>query len=101
MKPLPDVVTQPSTEALPTTLCGMLHSSVINDSASYDVWRSSMTALLDMEVEEFEQMLNLTSEKKNPDHDLYEENQALRKENQQLKKTANEHQQTEGLLSSR
>ena len=44
-----------------------------------------MTALLDMEAEEFEQMSNLTSDEKNADHDLYEENQALRKENQQLK----------------
>lgn len=44
-----------------------------------------MTALLDMEAEEFEQMSNLTSDQKNADHDLYEENQALRKENQQLK----------------
>ena len=38
-----------------------------------------------MEVEEFEQMLNLTSDQKNAEHDLYEENQALWKENQQLK----------------
>ena len=44
-----------------------------------------MTALLDMEVDEFEQMSNLASDHKNADHDLYEENQALRKENQQLK----------------
>ena len=80
-----DVVTPPSTEVLPTTPRGMPHSSVNNGSASYDVWRSSMTALLDMEAEEFEQMSNLTSDQKNADHDLYEENQALRKENQQLK----------------
>ena len=80
-----DVVTPPSTEVLPTTQHGMPHSSVNNGSASYDVWRSSMTALLDMEAEEFEQMSNLTSDQKNADHDLYEENQALRKENQQLK----------------
>lgn len=79
-----DVVTPPSTEVL--TPRGMPHSdSVNNGSASYDVWRSSMTALLDMEAEEFEQMSNLTSDQKNADHDLYEENQALRKENQQLK----------------
>lgn len=80
-----DVITLPSTEVLPTTPRGMPHSSVNNGSASYDVWRSSMTALLDMEAEEFEQMSNLTSDQKNADNDLYEENQALRKENQQLK----------------
>ena len=81
-----DVVTPPSTEVLPTAPLGMPHSdSVNNGSASYDVWRSSMTALLDIEAEEFEQMSNLTSDQKNADHDLYEENQALRKENQQLK----------------
>lgn len=82
-----DLITPPSTEVLPTTLRGMPHSnSVNNGSASYDMWRSSMTALLDMEAEEFEQMSNLASDQKNADHDdLYEENQALRKENQQLK----------------
>ena len=80
-----DVVTPPLTGVLPTTPRGMPHSSVNNGSASYDVWRSSMTALLDMEAEEFEQMSNLASDQKNADHDLYEENQALRKENQQLK----------------
>ena len=80
-----DVVAPPSIEVLPTTSRGMLHSSVNNGSASYDVWRSSMTALLDMEAEEFETMSNLTSDQKSADHDLYEENQALRKENQQLK----------------
>ena len=37
-----------------------------------------------MEAEEFEQMSNLTSDQKNADHDLYEENKALRKENQQF-----------------
>ena len=83
--PRSDVVTPPSTEVLPTTPHRMPHSSVNNGSASYDVWRSSMTALLGMEAEEFEQMSNLTSNQKNADHDLYEENQALRKENQQLK----------------
>ena len=56
------VVAPPSTEVLPTTPLGMPHSSLINESASYDVWRSSMTDLLDMEKEEFEQMSNLTSE---------------------------------------
>ena len=80
-----DVATPPSTEVLPTTPPGMPHTSVNNGSASYDVWRSSMTALLDMEAEELEQMSNLTSDQKNADHDLYEENQALRKKNQQLK----------------
>ena len=40
-----DIVTPPSTEVLPTTLRRMPHSSVNNGSASYDVWRSSMTAL--------------------------------------------------------
>ena len=79
--PVFDVVTPPSTEELPMTPCGMPHSSVINESASYDVWRSSMTALLDMEAEVFQHMSNLTSDEKNADHDLYEENQALRKEN--------------------
>ena len=44
-----------------------------------------MTALLDMEAEEFEQMSSLASDQKNADHDLYEENQALRKKKQQLK----------------
>ena len=58
------VVTPPSTEELPMTPRGMPHSSVINESASYDVWRSSLTALLDMEAEEFEQMSNLISDKK-------------------------------------
>ena len=79
------VVTPPSTEVLPTIPHGMPHSSVNNGSASYDVQRSSMTALLDMEAEEFEQMSSLESDQKNADHDLYEENLALRKENQQLK----------------
>ena len=84
--PESDVVAQPSTKVLPTTPRGMPYSdSVNNGSASYDMWRSSMTALLDMETEEFEQMSNLASDQKNADHDLYEENQALRKENQQLK----------------
>ena len=84
--PESDVVAPPSTELLPTTPRRMLYSdSVNNGSASYDMWRSSMTALLDMEAEEFEQMSNLASDQKNADHDLYEENQALRKENQQLK----------------
>ena len=78
--PESDVVAPPCTEVSR----GMPHSSVTNVGASYDVWRSSMTALLDMDAEEFEQMSNVTSNEKN-DHDLYEENQALRKENQQLK----------------
>lgn len=79
--PESDVVTPPCTEVSR----GMLHSSVANVGASYDVWRSSMTALLDMDAEEFEQMSDVTSGEKNVDQDLYEENQALRKENQQLK----------------
>ena len=84
--PESDVVAPPSTKVLPTTPRGMPYSdSVNNGSASYDMWRSSMTALLDMEADEFEQMSNLASDHKNADHDLYEENQALRKENQQLK----------------
>ena len=44
-----------------------------------------MTALLDMEAEQFEQMSNLASDQTNADHDLYKESQALWKENQQLK----------------
>ena len=84
--PESDVVAPPSTEVLPMTPRGMCYSdSVNNGSASYDMWRSSMTALLDMEAEEFEQMSNLASDQKNADHDLYEENQALWKENQHLK----------------
>ena len=84
--PESEVVAPPSTEVLPTTPQGMPYSdSVNNGSASYDMWRSSMTALLDMEEEEFEQISNLASDQKNADHDLYEENQALRKESQQLK----------------
>ena len=84
--PESDVVAPPLTKVLPTTPRGMPYSdSVNNGSASYDMWRSSMTALLDMEADEFEQMSNLASDHKNADHDLYEENQALRKENQQLK----------------
>ena len=72
LMPESDVVTP-----LCTVLRGMPHSSITNVGASYDVWRSSMTALLDMDAEEFEQMSNGTSDKKNVDHDLYEENQAL------------------------
>ena len=75
--PESDVVAPPSTKVLPTTPRGMPYSeSVSNGSASYDMWRSSMTALLDMEAEEFEQMSSLASDLKNADHDLFEENQA-------------------------
>lgn len=39
-----------------------------------------MTALFDMEAEEFEQMSNLASDQKNAGHDLYEENQQLKEQ---------------------
>ena len=85
--PESDVVAPHSTKVFPTIARRMAYSdSVNNGSAGYDMWRSSMTAPLDMEAEELEQMSNLASDQKNADHDLYEENQALRKENQQLKK---------------
>ena len=44
-----------------------------------------MTALLEMEDDEFEQMSDLTSAQAKNAYRLYEENQALREENKQLK----------------
>ncbi len=61
------------------------NSPVFSDNTCYEVWRSSMTALLEMEDGEFEQMSDLTSpQAKNADR-LYDENQKLREENEQLK----------------
>ena len=63
----PDSVTvTPATEVLQTKPVGRKtpapNSPVISDNTlCYDVWRSSMTALLEMEDDEFEQMSDLTS----------------------------------------